>query len=351
MNNRTYSDILKVSKREDWYIMRLSVLDQAPITRGNSPQGALEKAVELAQTAEEWGYYRMWMAEHHGSDAFASSAPEIITAYIAAKTKNIRLGTGGTMMMHYSPLKMAEVFKTLSALAPGRIDYGVGRAPGGDQRSIYALSQGNNPDFDHLYEKLDVALKLIKDEVPEEALYKHTIATPRKVTLPETWLLGSSGNSAIEAGQRGIGYSFAQFFMLGAMRKEIFELYRYHFKPSEFLEKPEINVAYLVTVAETKEEAEFQAKPQDIARIHLAQGRMSQLRTPEQAKDYKLSEEEKLGIQKNRQIHLVGTAKEVADKLRKDAEVYGFEEAMICSIAHSQKQRLNTYRLLAKEML
>lgn len=331
--------------------MRLSVLDQAPITGGKTPQNALEYAVELAQVAEELGYDRMWLAEHHGSDAFASSAPEIITAYIAAKTNRIRLGTGGTMIMHYSPLKMAEVFKTLSALAPGRIDFGVGRAPGGDQRSIYALSQGNNPDFDHLYEKLDTTLTLMNDEVPEEILYKHTIATPQKVVLPESWLLGSSGNSAIEAGRRGMGYSFAQFFMLGSMRKEIFELYRYHFKPSAFMEKPEINVAYLVTVAETKEEAEYQAKPQDIARIHLAQGRMEQLMSPEEAKNYQLSEEEKVGIQTNRQIHLVGTAKEVADKLRQDAEEYGFQEAMICSIAHSQEQRLNAYRLLAKEML
>ncbi|WP_028273260.1 LLM class flavin-dependent oxidoreductase [Atopococcus tabaci] len=331
--------------------MRLSVLDQAPITRGNTGQGALEKAVELAQVTEELGYYRLWMAEHHGSDAFASSAPEIVTAYLAAKTEKIRLGTGGTMMMHYSPLKMAEVFKTLSALAPGRIDYGVGRAPGGDHNAIYALSQGATPELDHLYEKLDVALELIKDEVPDDPLYNKTIASPEGIQLPEAWLLGSSGNSAIQAGRMGLGYSFAQFFMLGAMRKEIFELYRSNFQPSEFMEKPEISVAYLVTVAETKEEAEFQAKPQDIARIHLAQGRMEPLMTPEEAQEYPLTEAEKVGIQQNREIHLVGTAKEVADKLRQDQEVYGFQEAMICSIAHSQEQRLNTYKLLAKELL
>lgn len=331
--------------------MRLSVLDQAPITSGNTGQGALEKAVELAQVAEELGYYRMWMAEHHGSDSFASSAPEIITAYIAAKTKDIRLGTGGTMMMHYSPLKMAEVFKTLSALAPGRIDYGVGRAPGGDQHSIYALSQGNQPDFENLYDKLDIALELIQDKIPTELLYSRTIATPEKIDLPEAWLLGSSGNSAIQAGEKGLGYSFAQFFMLGAMRKEIFDLYRERFKPSYFMEKPEISVAYLVTVSETKEEAEFQAKPQDIARLHLSQGRMSPLMTPEAAKDYDLTSAELEGIQQNREIHLVGTPKEIADRLRQDQEIYGFQEAMICSIAHSQAQRLNTYKLLAKELL
>lgn len=331
--------------------MRLSVLDQAPITSGSTPQSAIEKAVELAEVAEKLGYYRMWMAEHHGSDSFASSAPEIILAYLAAKTSRIRLGTGGTMMMHYSPLKMAEVFKTLSALAPGRIDYGVGRAPGGDQRSIYALSQGNDPNFDHLYENLDVALDLLKDTIPDNSLYRYTIASPEKITLPEAWLLGSSGNSAIQAGEMGMGYSFAQFFMLGAMRKELFDLYRDNFVPSDFMDKPDISVAYLVTVAETKEEAEFQAKPQDIARIRLSQGRMEPLMTPEEARDLSLSDDEKQAIQTNRDIHLVGTAKEVADKLRRDQDIYGFDEAMICSIAHTQAQRLNTYKLLAEELL
>lgn len=331
--------------------MKLSVLDQAPITKGHSPSQALEYAVELAQLAEKLGYERMWMAEHHGTQSFASSAPEIMVAYLAAKTEKIRLGTGGTMMLHYSPLKMAEVFKTLSALAPGRIDYGVGRAPGGDKDSILALSQGKKPDFDHLYEKLETTLKLIKDEIPKEALYAKTIASPEDITLPKAWLLGSSGDSAIQAGRMGLGYSFAQFFMLNSMQKEIFELYRHHFKPSEFMEKPEISVAYLVTVAETKEEAEFQAKPQDIARLHLAQGRMQQLMTPKEAEEYPLTEQEKEGIQINRQIHLVGTAKEVAKKIQQDQEVYGFQEAMICSISHTQEQRLNTYRLLAEEIL
>ena len=148
--------------------MRLSVLDQAPITKGNSPASALIKAEELAVLADELGYHRMWMAEHHGTDAFASSAPEISVAHLAAKTKNIRIGTGGVMMMHYSPLKLAEVFKTLCAYSPGRIDFGVGRAPGGDQYAIYALSEGRQPMMNNMYEKLEIALQLINDEVPEE---------------------------------------------------------------------------------------------------------------------------------------------------------------------------------------
>ncbi|WP_035054762.1 MsnO8 family LLM class oxidoreductase [Carnobacterium pleistocenium] len=330
--------------------MKLSVLDQAPITSGNTAVDALAKAEELAVLADELGYTRMWMAEHHGTNGFASSAPEIVAAHLATKTKNIRIGTGGVMMMHYSPLKLAEIFKTLSAFSPGRIDFGVGRAPGGDNNSIYALSEGRQPMLDNMYEKFDTALKLMNDEVPEDRLYNRTIATPSQIQLPESWLLGSSGSSARKAAQMGVGYSFAQFFM-GGMTKEIFDEYRINFQPSAFMEKPTINVAYLVTTAETRDEAEYEAKPQDIARLLMGRGRMGQLMTPEEAQNYPLTEIDKLTIQQGRKLHLVGTPKEIAEKLREDQAQYGFDEAMICSITHSQEKRLNVYRLLAKELL
>ncbi|WP_070328025.1 MsnO8 family LLM class oxidoreductase [Exiguobacterium aurantiacum] len=330
--------------------MRLSVLDQAPVTSGHTSEHALQSAVELAQVAEELGYYRMWMAEHHGGMSFASSAPEVIAAYIAAKTERIRLGSGGIMMMHYSPLKMAEVFKTLSALAPGRIDFGVGRAPGGDANAIYAMSQGQKPMMDGLYEKLQTTLQLINDETPEERWYKTTPAAPTGVTLPEAWLLGSSGNSAVQAGRMGVGYSFAQFFN-GELSKDTLDTYRHHFTPSAFMEKPEINVTYLVTTAETEEEAEYLARPSDLSRLFLMRGQLRQLLSPEAANDYPLTEVDKIHIANNRAIHLVGTPKQIAAKLQDESVQYGFDEAMICSIQHTQAQRLNVYRLLAKELL
>lgn len=329
--------------------MKLSVLDQAPITVGNTAAGALKKAEELAIVADELGYHRMWMAEHHGTDSFASSAPEVTAAHLAAKTKQIRIGTGGVMLMHYSPLKMAEVFKTLSAFAPGRIDYGVGRAPGGDNYSIYALSEGREPIYT-MYEKFDTALTLINDEVPTDRLYDKNIATPSGIVLPEAWLLGSSGNSAVEAGRMGVGYSFAQFFN-GAMTPEILQAYKDNFKPSAFMEHPEINVCYMVTTAETKEEAEFEALPQDIARLELMRGRLPQTLTPEKAQEYPLTEMDRMTIENNRKIHLVGDVKTIANQLREEKEHYGFDEAMICSIPHSQEKRLEVYRLLARELL
>lgn len=330
--------------------MKLSVLDQAPITKGNKPADALKKAEELAILADNLGYTRMWMAEHHGTDAFASSAPEVIAAHLAAKTTNLRIGTGGVMMMHYSPLKLAEVFKTLSAFSPGRIDFGVGRAPGGDNHAMYALSEGRPPLVNNMYEKLAIALQLINDEVPGESLYNKTIATPSNVVLPEAWLLGSTGNSAIQAGRMGLGYSFAQFFQ-GGMTPAILDTYRTNFQPTAFMEKSEISVTYLVTAAETKEEAEFEALPQDISRLMLAKGQINPLITPEEAQNYPLTEMDRMMIQENRKIHLVGSAKEVAATLHEEQSIYGFDEAMICSIPHSQEKRLNVYKLLAKELL
>lgn len=329
--------------------MRLSILDQAPITTGNTAAGALHKAEELAILGDQLGYHRMWMAEHHGTNAYASSAPEITAAHLAAKTNNIRIGTGGVMMMHYSPLKLAEVFKTLSAFSPGRIDFGMGRAPGGDQFSMYALSEGRPPMVHNMYEKFDTALQLINDEVPESELYNRTIATPSQIVLPESWLLGSSGNSAVEAGRRGTGYSFAQFFN-GQLSREILNAYKKNFQPSDFMEKPEINVSYMVTTAETREEAEFEAKSQDIWRLQFMKGRSGQALTPEEARDFPLTEMDRMKIQEGRKLHLVGSAQEIATRLQEEQFLYGFDEAMICSIPHSQEKRLDVYKLLAREL-
>ncbi len=329
--------------------MRLSVLDQAPVTKGNTAQDALKKAEELAILADELGYVRMWMAEHHGSNTFASSAPEVTAAHLAAKTNNIRIGTGGVMMMHYSPLKLAEVFKTLSAFSPGRIDFGVGRAPGGDTNGMYALSEGRQLMLNNMYTKFDTALQLINDIVPQDPLYDKTLATPTQIVLPEAWLLGSSGSSALKAAEMGVGYSFAQFFN-GAMSKEILDTYKNNFKPSAFMDKPEINVSYMVTTAETKEEAEFEALPQDLFRLSMMKGQITQLLTPEEAQNYSLTEIDRMQIKESRKLHLVGSVKDIATMLQEEQAKYGFDEAMICSIPHSQEKRLEVYRLLAREL-
>lgn len=181
-------------------------------------------------------------------------------------------------------------------------------------------------------------------------MYNKTIATPAGVMLPEAWLLGSTGNSAMVAARMGVGYSFAQFFN-GEMTKEILDIYKTNFTPTPFMEKPTIIVSYMVTVAETRDEAEFEALPHDIGRLWLMKGKLGQLLTLEEAATYPLTEMEKMQIQENRKkLHWVGPVNEIAERLSHDQASYGFDEATICSIPHSQEKRLNVYKLLAKAL-
>ncbi|MFJ7736188.1 LLM class flavin-dependent oxidoreductase [Lysinibacillus sp. NPDC097287] len=330
--------------------MKLSILDQVPVSKGSTSTEALHKSVRLAQLGDKLGYERLWLAEHHNTTSLASSAPEVTAAYLAAKTDRIRVGTGGIMMMHYSPYKIAEVFKTLAALAPGRIDFGAGRAPGGDGPAMNALASGRRPEVTEQYDKLEIILRLMNEQQTGEPVYDAVIASPTKVQLPEAWLLGSSGQSARQAGQAGVGYSFAQFFN-GQASKEIFDAYKAAFQPSYFMEKPKIIVTYAATIADTREEAEYLALPIQISRLNLMRGRIMQGISPEEAKDYPLSEMDKIFLQNNRHLMLIGTAKDVSEQLYLEKEQFGFDEAMLNCNQFSIEDRLNSYRLLANEML
>lgn len=330
--------------------MKLSILDQVPVAKGMSATEALARSVEIAKVADTLGYERMWFAEHHNTTSLASSAPEIIAASIAAQTNNIRVGTGGMMMMHYSPYKIAEIFKTLSALAPGRIDFGAGRAPGGDMAAMMALASGRRPEYSEQYDKLNIILSLMNEQRTGDAVYDAVVAAPFKVTLPEAWLLGSSGQSARQAGEAGVGYSFAQFFN-GQMTKEIFDLYRQTFQPSYFMEKPKIIVTYAASIAETREEAEYLSMPMQISRLNLMRGQIMQGLSPEEANDYPLTEMDKMFLENNKHLLLIGTAQDVADQIREEQLAYGFDEAMINCNQYSLAQRLYTFESLAKELI
>jgi len=330
--------------------MRLSILDQMPIPKGHSAEEAFQRTEQLALLGEELGYHRMWLAEHHNSQSLASSAPEVTAAFLAAKTQRLRIGTGGVMMMHYSPYKLAEVFKTLSGLAPNRIDFGVGRAPGGDHAAIYALAEGRRQRFTEQYDKLEIILKLMNNQKTGEHVYDQVIAAPAHISLPEAWLLGSSGQSAMQAGQLGVGYSYAQFFT-DNMSKDIFDAYKAYFTPSYYMDKPQIIVTYAATVAPTLEEAEYLAKPIDISRLQLMKGQIIQTMSPEEAKDYPLTEMDKLTIDNNRKANLVGTPQDIAAFLSAEQERYGFDEVMLNCNQYELESRLNTYRFLAKELI
>lgn len=330
--------------------MKLSILDQVPISKGMSSTEALANAVKLAQLGDELGYERIWFAEHHNTTTLASSAPEITAAYVAAKTDRIRVGTGGIMMMHYSPYKVAEVFKTLAALAPGRIDFGAGRAPGGDMPAMKALASGRRPDLTEQYDKLEIILRLMNEQSTGEEVYDQVVAAPFKVQLPQSWLLGSSGQSAKQAGTNGVGYSFAQFFN-GQMSKAIFDTYRNHFQPSYFMPEPKIITTYAISVADTAEEAEYLSMPMQLSRLNLMRGKIINVLSPEEANDVPLTEMDKMILEQNRPLMLIGSAKEVANQILEEQAYYGFDEAMINCNLFSIEQRLNSYRLLAKEMI
>lgn len=238
----------------------------------------------------------------------------------------------------------------MSGLAPHRIDFGVGRAPGGDHASIYALAEGRRQRFTEQYDKLEIILKLMNNQKTGEHVYDQVVAAPVHITLPEAWLLGSSGQSAMQAGQLGVGYSYAQFFT-GNMSKDIFDAYKAYFTPSYYMEKPQIIVTYAATVAPTLEEAEYLAKPIDISRLQLMKGQIIQTISPEEAKDYPLTEMDKMTIANNRKANLVGTPKDIAAFLVKEQEHYGFDEVMLNCNQYELASRLNTYKFLGKELL
>lgn len=327
--------------------MKLSILDQGPISQGQSPQKALENMREAVKFADKLGYHRFWFAEHHNTEGFASSAPEISIAHLAGQTERIRLGSGGTMMMHYSPYKMAETFKTLSAYAPGRIDFGAGRAPGGDGKSILALSEGKDTRFQDLYKKLSETLHLMNDENGEDYFNQNVIANPTEIILPEVFLLGSTGNSALEAGKMGLSYAYVQFFT-GTIDRDIFEVYRENFEPSAFQKEPNVLACYMVTVAETHEEAEFQALSSDIARMQLHTGQRIRRMSPEDAQTYPLSDAERVFMEQNKKWHIRGEINEVVDYLKNEQQVHRFDELMICTIPFAQDFKLKEYEMLAK---
>ena len=327
--------------------MKLSILDQGPISDGQTPQKALENMREAVKLADKLGYHRFWFAEHHNTPGFASSAPELSIAHLAGQTEKIRLGSGGTMMMHYAPYKMAETFKTLSAYAPGRIDFGAGRAPGGDGKAIMALSEGKDTRFQDLYQKLSETLQLMKDENGEDFYNQNVIASPENIVLPEVFMLGSTGNSAREAGKMGLSYAYVQFFT-GNIDRDIFDVYRENFEPSDFQKEPNVLACYMVTVAETKEEAEFNALSTDIARMQLYTGKKISRMSPEDAQNYEMTDAERMFIEQNKNWHIRGEINEVVDYLKNQQQKHGFDELMICTIPFGQDFKLKEYEMLAK---
>lgn len=329
--------------------MELGVHDLVTLNKGETPEAGYERTKRFVQDIEKMNYKRYWFAEHHNSKGHVSSSPELMAAYMASITDKLRLGTGGTMIMHYSPLKIAENFKTLTTLAPGRVDLGLGRAPGGGPNEIVALAEGKPNAFDDQYDKIKIILNYLLDE-EAPGIYGKSAAVPEKTqTLPEPWMLGSSGQSALKSAEMGLGYSFAKFFGIET-DTSVFELYRDKFQPSKFFEKPTVMVSYQIVIADSKEEADFLAKPIEMAQVALAGGQILPNLNPEDVRDYEFSKNQKDYIDNryDKRFLIKGTPDHVESILREEQELMGIDELMAYAPIYDYEARVNSYKHLAK---
>ncbi len=324
----------------------LSVLDLAPVGRGGSAAESVRRTVELAQLAERLGYVRHWFAEHHGLPSVASSSPEVLIAHVAAHTKTIRVGSGGVMLPNHAPLRVAEAFRTLAALYPGRIDLGLGRAPGSDDNAAKALRAFSGENFPAMLGELQVwaGLRALPTGHPMATLF----AMPSDAPLPPIWILGASGSSARMAGAMSAGYAFAgQFSPIPAA--PAFAAYREAFVASTSFARPHAILAVTAVCADTDAQAQFIAGSLDLAMVRIRQGLFTVLPSPEEAAAYRYSDAERVIVSQFRGLAIVGTAGAVRAQIEARAAECQADEVMIVSNIHGHADRLRSYELIAHE--
>lgn len=325
---------------------RLSVLDQSPIAEGSTSADALANTIDLARRCDALGYDRYWLAEHHASPGLAGVAPEALIGPVALATKRIRVGSGGIMLPHYSPFKVAETFRMLSALAPGRIDLGLGRAPGSDQRTAFALQRDRSRQMPvHDFpQNLAEIIAYLGDGLPQD----HPFASLRDTLpsghggSPELWLLGSSPDSAAWAGEAGLPYCIADF--INSEAAPLAEIYRSTFRPSLRLEKPHLMVATWVIAANSMEEAERHALPAQVMFAHLVRGELIAVPSVETARAWA---KDRVLPERARRVTL-GTGQQVRDALDGVAQLYGADELMLVNIMPDHAARCESYQLVAE---
>ncbi len=322
------------------YGVRLSVLDQTPVPEGVSPAQALRNSVDLAAFVDDLGYHRYWVAEHHGMHGLAGSSPEILIGHIAENTDTIRVGSGGVMLSHYSPLKVAENFQVLQALHPNRIDMGLGRAPGSDARTAYALqSFGNASGSDRYLESVLEIRTLLRRENIETGPLAGVQALPVTETMPELWLLASSEGSASVAAHCGLPLSWAHFINGGGA--ETCNLYRKHFRPSLEHSDPLISVGVNVLCADSEEQASEMLESLELWRRDGLRGPIP--------KSVDKERHGALNVLSPSRPMAIGNPESVHEQLLSIANAYQAEELLIVTICHDHEQRKNSYRLVAEQ--
>jgi luciferase family oxidoreductase group 1 len=327
--------------------LQLSILDQTPIRRGSNAVEALQESVELVRLADELGYSRYWLSEHHNTTTLAMAAPEIMIARLAAESKRIRLGSGGIMLPNHSTLKVAENFKMLEALYPNRIDLGVGRAPGGDRITAQLLNPSNTFDPQEYIQQISDLQDFLTDNPNYNNIQGKVRAIPHIDTVPELWMLTSSGESAYLAAHSGMALSFAQFINpVGG--KEAINIYRQRFKPSTRLKEPKASVGVFAFCAEDAHKAEQVQAVMDYRLLSFEKGRYDEIPTYDAASKYNYTAAEWQRVLYNRQRTIVGTPDVVKEKVTALAAELDVPEVVIATFAETKEDRFESYRLLAK---
>ena len=328
--------------------LALSVLDQSPIPDGSTPADAVRMTLELAQLCDRLGYRRYWLAEHHASEALAGTVPEVLICRVAALTTRLRVGSGGVMLPHYSALKVAESFRMLETLFPGRIDLGIGRAPGSDQRTARLLQPSGQPlGIEHYPYQVRDLIAWLHDALPENHPAHGVIAQPMGESAPDVWLLGSSDDSAALAAHFGLPFCFAHFITPDG-GAEITQAYTKHFRPSALHPEPRPMMALSVMCATTDEEADRLAMSRDLWAMRLrTTGQPGPIPSLEEALAYPYSESERDYMARLRRRTAVGSPATVRAALELQAAAYGVGEIMAVTICHDFAARLRSYELLA----
>ncbi|SDI94789.1 LLM class flavin-dependent oxidoreductase [Paenibacillus naphthalenovorans] len=326
--------------------IRLSILDQTPLMPEETPSQAFRHTVELARLAEQLGYYRFWVSEHHDSVRVAGTSPEVLISYLLAKTERLRIGSGGVMLQHYSPYKVAENFNVLASLAPGRVDLGVGRAPGGLPRSTRALQQGVT-EAASLSEKLTELQYYVTNRVPDDHPFAGIVAGPVAEQPAEIYVLGTSAASAEIAAASGLPYVYALFINnCEQTAQEAFKTYLERFQPKHG-RNPQPILALSVIVADTEKEAQELARDCTLVKIKLAGGRTLTVATIEQAEEYGRQSNEEYTIETQQAQIIKGTKESVRTQLLELQRVYGIQECIVVSNhLKNAEQRMRSYTLL-----
>jgi len=328
--------------------VRLSILDQSPIVSGRTPTDALRATIELAQHAERLGYSRYWLAEHHNMRGLADPSPEILLGQVAAATRRMRVGTGGVLLPYYSALKVAEVFRMYENLYPGRIDLGIGRAPGGDRMTANAINDRAFDEMDRFPQQVLDVVGWLDRSLPEDHPFALVQAMPTGLSSPEVWLLGSSDYSGALAAYLGVRFAFAHF--INAQGGDAVSLaYRNDFRPSARESAPRSMVCVFALCAESGAEAERLAASIDLRRLQMATGRESVIATAEEALAYPYTERDRQVIERERARAVIGTPDAVRERLLQIAQAYAADELMIITITGDYASRKRSYELLAAE--